>query len=101
ARRASLYNPRRHGCARGANSHGTCWSGMTDMRRVAIPAVLALMGLGAAFALQRAGAARVVLPAAPAVATEQARIRVVTLTTALVQPWALAFLPDGDILVTE
>src|SRR5262249_56805424 len=34
-------------------------------------------------------------------ATEQARIRVVTLTKVLVEPWALAFLPEGDILVTE
>jgi glucose/arabinose dehydrogenase len=34
-------------------------------------------------------------------ATEHAPIRIVTLTDALVQPWALAFLPDGDILITE
>ena len=35
------------------------------------------------------------------IVTEQARVRVVTLTDALVQPWALTFLPDGDILITE
>src|SRR5687767_11255647 len=27
--------------------------------------------------------------------------RVVTVVEALVQPWAIAFLPDGDILITE
>ena len=30
-----------------------------------------------------------------------ASVRVATLTDALVQPWALAFLPGGDILITE
>jgi glucose/arabinose dehydrogenase len=35
------------------------------------------------------------------VATEHERIRIVTLTDGLVQPWALAFLPDGDVLITE
>jgi glucose/arabinose dehydrogenase len=55
------------------------------------------VGLGAAFALFRPGT-----PRAPSVfATEQARVRVVTLTEALVQPWALAFLPGGDLLITE
>jgi glucose/arabinose dehydrogenase len=67
------------------------------MRRGLIPPALALMGLGAAFALFRPGT-----PRAPSVfATEQARVRVVTLTEALVQPWALAFLPGGDLLITE
>ena len=33
--------------------------------------------------------------------TEKARARVVTITNALDQPWALAFLPGGDILITE
>jgi aldose sugar dehydrogenase len=55
------------------------------------------VGLGAAFGLFRPGT-----PRAPSVfATEQARVRVVTLTEALVQPWALAFLPGADLLITE
>jgi glucose/arabinose dehydrogenase len=67
------------------------------MRRGLIPSALALVGLGAAFALFRPGT-----PRAPSVfATEQARVRVVTLTETLIQPWALAFLPDGDLLITE
>src|SRR6185436_7575873 len=32
---------------------------------------------------------------------EQPKIRVVTLTKDLMHPWALAFLPDGSMLVTE
>jgi glucose/arabinose dehydrogenase len=67
------------------------------MRRVIVPSALALVGLGAAFALSRLATPR----EPPVFATEQARVRVVTLTDALVQPWALAFLPDGDILITE
>jgi glucose/arabinose dehydrogenase len=27
--------------------------------------------------------------------------RVVTVVEALVQPWSIAFLPDGDVLITE
>ena len=33
--------------------------------------------------------------------TEQAQIRVITMTEQLEKPWALAFLPDGDVLITE
>jgi len=33
--------------------------------------------------------------------TEQAQIRVITITEQLEKPWALAFLPNGDVLVTE
>jgi aldose sugar dehydrogenase len=33
--------------------------------------------------------------------TERARIRVVTVASGLDQPWGLAFLPDGRLLVTE
>ncbi|HEX5079679.1 MAG TPA: PQQ-dependent sugar dehydrogenase [Geminicoccaceae bacterium] len=35
------------------------------------------------------------------VASEQARFRVVVLAEGLEHPWSLAFLPDGDLLVTE
>ncbi len=34
-------------------------------------------------------------------ATEAARVRAITITEKLEKPWSLAFLPDGDILVTE
>jgi glucose/arabinose dehydrogenase len=79
------------------------------MNRLILPSALAMLGLGAAFALLRsgtpsrpgtrlqAGAA----PAPPVLVTEQARVRVVTLTDGLDQPWALAFLPGGDMLITE
>jgi glucose/arabinose dehydrogenase len=41
-------------------------------------------------------------PAAkPAVATEDYRVRLVTVTEGLDRPWSLAFLPDGRMLVTE
>ena len=37
----------------------------------------------------------------PVYATEQARFRIVPITEQLKEPWGFAFLPDGDILVTE
>ncbi len=88
---------------------------MADMRRVIVPAALVLAGLVAAFALLRSGASPTgralgntqagllagAQPEPSVFVTEQARFRVVTLTDALVQPWALAFLPEGDILITE
>jgi aldose sugar dehydrogenase len=86
------------------------------MRRLIIPSLMALVGLGAAFLLLRSGTgssdrtrrsppagpvASHVLPPPSVLATEQARVRVVALTNALVEPWALAFLPNGDMLITE
>ena len=81
------------------------------MRRILIPAALALVGLGAVFALSRSAttaphpagpsAALPTTTSASVLATEQAHVHVVALTNALVEPWALAFLPDGDILITE
>jgi glucose/arabinose dehydrogenase len=35
------------------------------------------------------------------VATEHGPVRVVTITHRLSQPWGMAFLPNGDILITE
>jgi glucose/arabinose dehydrogenase len=38
----------------------------------------------------------------PAISTtEEGAIRVVTITERLFHPWGIAFLPNGDILVTE
>jgi glucose/arabinose dehydrogenase len=79
------------------------------MRRVIVPSVLALVGLSAAFAVLRSGtpprsgtALRPATPPDPPVFTsEHARVRVVIVTDELVQPWALAFLPNGDMLITE
>jgi glucose/arabinose dehydrogenase len=40
-------------------------------------------------------------PSAATANTDSVPIRIVTITSRLLQPWGLAFLPDGDILVTE
>jgi aldose sugar dehydrogenase len=42
-----------------------------------------------------------VLPAAPARATASVDLKPVTVARGLAQPWGLAFLPDGRMLVTE
>jgi aldose sugar dehydrogenase len=76
------------------------------MRRVVVPAAVTLVGLFLALALL---GPRVASPpsvearasVSSVIVTERSRVRVVTITDALVQPWALAFLPDGDILITE
>lgn len=79
------------------------------MNRLVIPAAVSLVGIGVALALVARGSPRDSSPrravrpvSGPSViATEQARVRVVTVTNALDQPWALAFLPGGDLLITE
>jgi len=83
------------------------------MRRLIVPAIVTIAGLGLALALfrfgpsngaDRARGARGTWPRAIApsvITTEKTRVRLVTVTDALVEPWALAFLPDGDLLVTE
>ncbi len=40
-------------------------------------------------------------PSAPVLPVQGGKIRVVTVATGLFHPWSLAFLPDGNILVTE
>ena len=50
----------------------------------------------------RIGTPAVPLPSGPTVfETVEAKIRVVVITKELSHPWSLAFLPDGDMLVTE
>jgi aldose sugar dehydrogenase len=88
------------------------------MRHTIVPAAATFVGLVVALALFRPWASssdtvRRIRPVAqpdPAgrpstaprvIQTKHARIRIVSLTHALVEPWAMAFLPDGDILVTE
>jgi glucose/arabinose dehydrogenase len=79
------------------------------MNRLVIPAAVSLVGIGVALALVSRGSSRdssprrVVRPVSgpSVIATEKARARVMTITNALDQPWALAFLPGGDMLITE
>jgi glucose/arabinose dehydrogenase len=79
------------------------------VRPLIVPSALAVLGLGAAFMLLRGAAPprpRTTIrpdraPGPSVLVTERARVRVVTLAEGLVQPWALAFLPNGDMLITE
>ncbi len=70
--------------------------------RWAAVATVALLVSPAAAQPDRPGLPSVALPDGPLVIeTAEARIRLVTVTRELSHPWALAFLPDGRILVTE
>jgi glucose/arabinose dehydrogenase len=85
------------------------------VKRLLVPSLVTLAGLGAALALLRGSTsspgrtrspatgllARRKSPEPSVFATEHVRVRVVTMTDALVEPWALVFLPNGDILITE
>src|SRR5215831_7191511 len=67
------------------------------MRPLIVPLALAVVALGAVLVVVR--------PLAPPppllIQTEHGRVRIVLITDALTQPWAMAFLPGGDMLVTE
>ena len=68
----------------------------------AAAAALALSAAPAGAQRERPGLPLVPLPDGPLVIeTAEARIRLVTVTRDLSHPWALAFLPDGRMLVTE
>ncbi len=72
------------------------------------PALAALMAAAAAFAIAAPTAAQLREPTPAFVGQTEApppetpsRFRVETITDELASPWALAFLPNGDFLVTE
>lgn len=70
---------------------------MRPLRRLAFPLV-ALVVVGCARA---AGADAQGGPASPQPASREDVVRAQTFTSGLVHPWALAFMPDGRLLVTE
>lgn len=69
----------------------------------AVPAFLCLVGLGQAQTEPPLGVPVPPLGAGPWVidTAEQHKVRVSVLTDGLAHPWSLAFLPNGDMLVTE
>ena len=71
--------------------------------RVAAPVLLCMIGLSHAQQQPPVGVPVPPLGAGPWVfdTAEQHKVRVSVVTKELSHPWALAFLPDGDMLVTE
>jgi len=71
--------------------------------RLAAPLLLCMLGLSHAQQQPPVGVPVPPLGAGPWVfdTAEQHKVRVSVVTKGLSHPWALAFLPDGDILVTE
>jgi glucose/arabinose dehydrogenase len=66
------------------------------VRRLKSPSVRA-----AAAVLISASAAQLLLAQAIELETQTQKIRIVTLAEGLDRPWSIAFLPDGDFLVTR
>jgi glucose/arabinose dehydrogenase len=80
------------------------------MKRLGLGFFLTAILISSVFAQQRGrggrlsvGIAEVPLPAAPVVldTAEQHKIRVVVVTRDLSHPWGMAWLPNGDLLITE
>ena len=71
--------------------------------RLAVPVLLCMLGLSHAQPQPPVGVPVPPLGAGPWVfdTAEQHKVRVSVVTTGLSHPWALAFLPNGDMLVTE
>ena len=71
--------------------------------RLAAPVLLCMLGLSHAQQQPPVGVPVPPLGVGPWVfdTAEQHKVRVSVVTTGLSHPWALAFLPDGDMLVTE
>ena len=66
----------------------------------AVPVVLVFLTI--TLSAQQGGRASLPLPQLPQVfETAQQRIRVSVVAGGLANPWSLAFLPNGDVLVTE
>ena len=70
---------------------------------VAIAACVLVLGGAAASAGQQSSLPPVPLPDGPRLfdTAEQPQVRLVVVTRGLEHPWGLAFLPNGDLLVTE
>src|SRR3954466_12549596 len=87
------------------------------MRRLLLVAVVCVVAVGVVSAQDRGrgargaggggrvtvGVAPVPLPDAPLIldTAEQHKIRIVVVTKALSHPWGMAWLPNGDLLITE
>jgi aldose sugar dehydrogenase len=80
------------------------------MKRASLAVLLVAVLVSSVFGQQRGrggrlsvGIAEVPLPASPVVldTAEQHKIRVVVVTRELSHPWGMAWLPNGDLLVTE
>jgi len=71
------------------------------MKRLFLIVPVAIL-LAASYSAQQGGRASFALPPLPQTfETAQQRIRVSVVVTGLANPWSLAFLPNGDMLVTE
>ena len=92
-RRRSTYNSARFRCGRASRGLGIARHGRSIMSVAALP----LSVIGATFCVLAAAD----VASAQRFSSEQHEIRVVTVVRGLVHPWSLAFLPNGDMLVTD